>query len=263
MTCGPGLQYSVDGPTATLTLDRPHAKNAFTLDTIDAWVDALQRAAADDAVRVIVLTGAGDAFCAGMDLGALSQADAAPLARKRLLTDHIHQVGRTLEQIDKPTIAAINGVAVGAGLDMALLCDMRVAARSARMSEGYIRAGLVPGDGGAWLLPRLVGPAKAMELLLTGAFVSADEAASLGLVNRAVDDADLMTVTYGLASEIAAAPPVQVAMIKRLVRQAEHLDLQTHFDLVSSHMAIVATLDDSAEALAALREKRPGRYIGR
>ena len=259
----PGLRYSVNGAVATITLDRPHAKNAFTLDTIDAWVDSLQRAAKDDAIRAIVLTGSGDAFCAGIDLAVLDEADKTALARKRILTDRIHQVGLTLEQIDKPTIAAINGVAVGAGLDMALLCDIRVAARSARMSEGYIRAGLVPGDGGAWLLPRLVGPAKAMELLLTGAFITGDEAAALGLVNHAVDPADLMTFTYDLANRIAASPPVQLAMIKRLVKQAERLDLRTHFDLVSSHMGIVSTLEDSAEAIAALREKRPGRYNGR
>lgn len=263
MSSDPGLRYSVNGAIATITLDRPHAKNAFTLDTIDAWVDSLQRAAQDDTIRAIVLTGSGDAFCAGIDLAALDQADTTALARKRILTDRIHQVGLTLEQVDKPTIAAINGVAVGAGLDMALLCDIRIAARSARMSEGYIKAGLVPGDGGAWLLPRLVGPAKAMELLLTGAFISADEAAALGIVNHAVEAADLMTFTYDLASQIAASPPVQIAMIKRLVKQAERLDLRTHFDLVSSHMGIVATLDDSAEALAALREKRPGRYTGR
>jgi enoyl-CoA hydratase/carnithine racemase len=230
---------------------------------IDSWVARLQEAASDDAVRVVVLTGSGRAFCAGVDLSVLRAIEPTPLALKRLLTERIHRVALALEDLDKPTIAAINGVAVGAGLDMALLCDMRIAARSARVSEGYIKVGLVPGDGGAWLLPRLVGPAKAMELLMTGDFVDAEEALRLGMVNRVVDDENLIAETYTLADAIAAAPPVQIAMIRRLVRQSAHLDLRTHFDLVSSHMGVVGSLDDYIEAAASFREGRVGRYEGR
>jgi enoyl-CoA hydratase/carnithine racemase len=258
----PGLRYEVSDAIATITLDRPNRKNAFTLDTIDAWAEALAHAASDESVRVVVLTGTGDAFCAGMDLHALATIDTTPLARKEVLTHRIHNIAYALDDLDKPTIAAINGVAVGAGLDMALLCDMRIAAQSARMSEGYITAGLVPGDGGAWLLPRLIGPAMAMQLLLTGEFIDADEALRLGLVNQVVADEKLGQATQALASRVAAAPPVQVAMIRRLVRQAERIDLRTHLDLVSSHMGVVSALADAHEALAAQREKRPGRFVG-
>ena len=188
----------------------------------------------------------------------LQSIESTPLAYKRLLMTKIHRVALALDDLDKPQIvAAVNGIAVGAGMDMALLCDMRVAGRSARLSEGYIKVGLVPGDGGAWLLPRLVGPAKAMELLLTGDFVSADEALRLGIVNQVVDDEALLDQAYGLAARIVSAAPVQVAMIRRLVRQSVTMDLRTHFDLVSSHMGVVSSLEDLREAGAAFREKRP------
>src|SRR5581483_5158011 len=148
---------------------------------IDAWAAALAGARTDGDVRVVVLTGAGDGFCSGVDLGRYDpgSAEPTPLERKRTLTDRIHRVAYALEDLDKPVIAAVNGVAVGAGMDMALMCDIRLAARSARFSEGYIRVGLVPGDGGCYYLPRLVGTAKALELLLTGDFVDGEEAAAL------------------------------------------------------------------------------------
>jgi enoyl-CoA hydratase/carnithine racemase len=263
MTEDVGLRYAVDSGIATITLDRPARKNAFTLPMIDAWVESLRTAAADDGVRVIVVTGAGDSFCSGVDLSALEAVEATPLGRKRLLMDRIHQVALALDDIDKPVIAAMVGVAVGAGLDMALLCDMRIAGRSARLSEGYIKVGLVPGDGGAWLLPRLVGTAKAMELLMTGDVVDADEALRLGMVNHVVDDVAVLDTAYGLAARIAAAPPVQIGMIRRLVRQSERVDLRTHFDLVSSHFGVVSSLEDYEEAGRAFREKRPGQFGGR
>jgi enoyl-CoA hydratase/carnithine racemase len=180
-----------------------------------------------------------------------------------MLRQRIHQVAIALDDLDKPTIAAVKGVAVGAGMDMALLCDMRFAGRSVRFSEGYIKVGLVPGDGGAWLLPRLVGTAKALELLLTGDVIEADEALRLGLVNQVHDDDVLLERTREFAERLAAAPPVQVAMIKRLVRSAERVDLRTHFDMVSSHFGVISALDDYAEAQAAFRERRPGNYSGR
>jgi enoyl-CoA hydratase/carnithine racemase len=258
-----GLQYAVDNSVATITLDRPERKNAFTLPMIDAWVECLRSARSDDSVRVVVVTGAGDSFCSGVDLSVLEAVEATPLGRKKMLMDRIHQVALAVDDLDKPVIAAMRGAAVGAGLDMALLCDMRIAGRSARLSEGYIKVGLVPGDGGAWLLPRLVGPAKAMELLLTGDFVDADEALRLGMVNHVVDDESVLETAHSLAGRIAAAPPVQIAMIRRLVRQSERVDLRTHFDLVSSHFGVVTSLSDYEEAGRAFREKRPGEYEGR
>jgi enoyl-CoA hydratase/carnithine racemase len=262
----PDLEWSVDNLVGTIRLNRPERRNAFTFGMVREWARILRDVRTDDSVRVVVLTGAGDrAFCSGIDLGSISHAnpDLSPLERKSQLHDEIHQVALALEDLDKPVIAAINGAAVGAGLDMALMCDLRVAARSAKLSEGYIKVGLTPGDGGAYYLPRLVGTAKALELLLTGDFISADEAHRIGMVNRVVDDADLEAETKALAEQIAAAPPVTVRMIKRATYQSARADLRTSLDLISSHFAVVAATDDAAEALSALQEKRVPAFHGK
>ena len=256
------LEYTVADGIGTILLNRPHRKNAFTIEMIDQWARILVEARTDQDVRVIVLTGAGDAFCSGVDLSSMDGERPSPLQRKEHLTDHIHRIPYALEDLDKPVIAAINGAAVGAGMDMALMCDMRIIARSARLSEGYIRVGLVPGDGGCYYLPRLVGQAKALELLLTGDFIGADEAARIGIANHVVDDDDLIAATTRLARKLADAPPVAVRTIKRAVYQSARADLRTALDLISSHMSVVTSTQDSAEALAAFREKRPGRYVG-
>ncbi len=257
------VRYDVSERIATLTLDHPGRKNAFTLDMIDEWAALLVRAAADPDVRVVVLTGAGDAFCSGIDLSVLQGIEDTPLARKRMLTHGVHQVARAVEALDKPLVCALNGVAVGAGLDMALMCDVRFMARSARLSEGYIKVGLVPGDGGAWLLPRLVGSAKALELLLTGDFVDADEALRIGMVNRVYDDAELAERTREFALQLAAMSPIAVSFIKRTVQQSASIDLRTSLDLISSHMAVVQSTEDYREAQRAFAEKRPGDFQGR
>jgi enoyl-CoA hydratase/carnithine racemase len=257
------LEYTVADGIGTILLNRPHRKNAFTLDMIDTWAQALRDARTDPDVRVVVLTGAGDAFCSGVDLDRRQDATpATPLERKENLTERIHRIPFALEDLDKPVIAAINGVAVGAGMDMALMCDMRIMARSARLSEGYVRVGLVPGDGGCYYLPRLVGTAKALELLLTGDFIDAEEAGRLGIANHVVDDADLAGAVDTLARKIADGPPVAIRTIKRAVYQSARSDLRTALDLISSHMAVVTSTEDSAEALAAFREKRPANFIG-
>jgi enoyl-CoA hydratase/carnithine racemase len=261
------LEYRVADGVGTIVLNRPARKNAFTMEMIDTWASILVAARTDPDVRVIVVTGAGDAFCSGVDLGRYGTGGArgaqSPLERKKTLTERIHRIAYALEDLDKPVIAAVNGVAVGAGMDMALMCDMRLAARSARFSEGYIRVGLVPGDGGCYYLPRLVGIAKALELLLTGDFIGAEEAGRLGIVNHVVDDDALPAATAELAGKLAAAPPVAVAMIKRATYQSARADLRTALDLISSHMGIVTSTEDSAEALAAFRERRQPVFHGR
>jgi len=225
-----------DGRVATLTFDRPEVKNAFTLAMMDRCAELIREADADADVGAIVVTGAGDAFCSGIELGALAAVENHPTAHKAMLTDHVHQVLHALEACQTPVIAALNGAAVGAGLDMALACDIRIAARSARMSEGYIRVGLVPGDGGCYFLPQLVGLGRALELLMTGRFVDADEAERIGLVSRVVDDAELLEAAGTLAERLAALPQPQLGMIKRATRQSARLDLRTHLDLMSSHL---------------------------
>jgi enoyl-CoA hydratase/carnithine racemase len=260
------LEWTVDDGIGVIRLNRPHARNAFTFEMIREWARLLRAAKDDDAVRVIVLTGTGDkAFCSGVDLSAISNAnpDLTPLQRKSQLHDEIHQVAYALADLDKPVIASINGVAVGAGLDMALMCDMRIMSTSARLSEGYVKVGLTPGDGGAYFLPRIVGTSKALELLLTGDFVDADEALRIGLVNRIAAPESLAGETARFARSIADHAPVTVRMIKRATYQSGGVDLRTALDMISSHFAVVAATEDAAEALAAMQEKRPPRYAGR
>jgi enoyl-CoA hydratase/carnithine racemase len=257
------LEYQVKNGVGTILLNRPEKKNAFTLEMIDQWAAVLVAAPTDPNVRALVLTGAGDGFCSGVDLDALEQRGWGPLDAKRNLTDRIHRVAYALQDLDKPMIAAVNGVAVGAGMDMALMCDIRLAARSARFSEGYVRVGLVPGDGGCYFLPRLVGPAKAMELLLTGDFVDGAEAERIGIVNHTYDDDRLMDETMALAQRLADGPRVAIAMIKRALYQSANCDLRTALDLISSHMAVVQSTRDSQEAYRAFVEKRTPIFEGR
>lgn len=260
------LEFTASDGIGTILLNRPERKNAFTLEMIDEWAGLLQAARTDPDVRVVVLTGAGDSFCSGVDLGTVTDRardETGPLDRKTVLTDRIHRIAYALEDLDKPVIAAVNGPAVGAGMDMALMCDLRVASRSARFSEGYIKVGLVPGDGGCYYLPRLVGTAKALELMWTGDFIGAEEAHRLNIVNRVYDDEGFADSWQAFARRIAAQPPVNVRMIKRATYQSARSDLRTALDLISSHMAVVQTTADSHEAMTAFREKRRPVFEGR
>lgn len=257
------LLYEVKDKIATITLNRPDKLNAFTGPMIDAWARALAEAQADDDVNVVVVTGSGRAFCAGGDVGRMKEGKPTPLENKNQLWENIHRVPRTLEAMDKPVIAMVNGLAVGAGMGMCLMCDVRIASEEARFSTGYVRVGLVPGDGDTYFLPRLVGAAKALELLWTADFVDAQEALRLGIVNRVVPAGDLAQQTRAFAAQIAGGPQVPIRMIKRLVYQSLRLDLRTHLDLVSSHMAVVRETADHAEGVAAFKEKRTPKFQGR
>jgi enoyl-CoA hydratase/carnithine racemase len=257
------LLYEVKDRIATLTLNRPDKLNAFTGPMIDAWARALAEAQADDQVHVVVVTGAGRAFCAGGDVARMGEGQPTALEHKNMLWEHIHRIPKTLEAMDKPVIAMVNGLAVGAGMGMCLMCDVRIASDEARFSTGYVRVGLVPGDGDTYFLPRLVGPAKALELLWTADFIDAVEALRLGIVNRVVPAADLREATWAFARQVADGPQIPIRMIKRLVYQSLHLDLRTHLDLVSSHMAIVRQTADHAEGVAAFKEKRAPKFEGR
>jgi enoyl-CoA hydratase/carnithine racemase len=259
----PELLYEVADRVATITLNRPDKLNAFTGDMITRWAEALAEAQRDPAVNVVVVTGAGRAFCAGGDVGRMGEGQPTALEHKDQLWEHIHRIPKTLEAVDKPVIGMVNGLAVGAGMGMCLMCDVRVASDAARFSTGYVGVGLVPGDGDTYFLPRLVGSAKALELFWTGDFVDAAEALRLGIVNRVVSPADLRPATEALARRIADGPQVALRMMKRLVYQSARLDLRTHLDLVSSHMAVVRQTADHAEGVAAFREKRPPRFQGR
>jgi enoyl-CoA hydratase/carnithine racemase len=266
--------YRLEGATALLTLNRPERLNAFNPPMLERWVACLEQAQADPAVRAIVLTGAGRGFCSGGDVSRMGaqasaggEADDAgrstPLQIKEGLRGSVQRIPLTLQRIDKPVIAAINGAATGAGLDMALMCDIRFAAAGARLGETYSKVGLVPGAGGAYFLPRLVGTAKALELFWTGDLIDAEEALRVGMVNRVYPAEQLMPKTLEFAERIGNAPPLSIRLIKRAVYQSATLDLATSLDLISSHMTIARSSRDHVEAIAALREKRAGRFEGR
>ncbi len=257
------LLYEVEDRIATITLNRPDKLNAFTAAMIDRWARALEEAQRDPAVHAVVVTGAGRAFCAGGDVRRMGEGEPTPLDHKNALWEHIHRIPKTLDLMDKPVIAMVNGVAVGAGMGMALQCDIRIASEEARFSTGYVNVGLVPGDGDAFFLPRLVGIAKALELLWTGEFVDAREAERLGIVNRVVPAAALQPETYALARKIADGPQVAIRLMKRAAYQSLRLDLRTHLDLVSSHMAVVRDTEDHKEGVRAFKEKRPPKFTGR
>jgi enoyl-CoA hydratase/carnithine racemase len=257
------LLYDVKDKIATITLNRPDKLNAFTRNMIDGWAKSLAQAQADDDVNVVIVTGTGRAFCSGGDVGRMREGDPSALDGKNGLWEGVHRVPKQLEQMDKPVIAMVNGLAVGAGMGMSVMCDLRIAAESARFSTGYVKVGLVPGDGDTYFLPRLVGAAKALELLWTADFIEAPEALRLGIVQRVVPDAQLKDVTYALARQISDGPQIPIRMIKRLVYQSMKLDLRTHLDLVSSHMGLVRQTADHAEGVAAFKEKRAAKFTGR
>ncbi len=258
------LELRIEDGVMVATLNRPDKKNATSEEMLGTLREALINANDDPSIGCFVITGAGDAFCSGGDLGRRGegQGDPTPLERKnRLLATQ--RVALTVDAFEKPLIAAVNGPAVGAGMDLALMCDLRFAANSARFSEGYIRVGLIPGNGGCWFLPRLVGTARALELLWTGDYVGSEEALRIGLVNRVVPDDSLMAETLTFAKRLAEGPPVQLRDIKKLMYQSMRTDLRTSLEAVASHMAVVQSTDDYREAVQAFKDKRKPKFRGR
>ena len=250
--------YSQDGPVVTLTLNRPERLNAWTPEMGTLYFDLLDRAAADPDVRVIVLTGAGRAFCAGADMEVLSAIGAGDAERSR----DVRRQTYTLS-IPKPVIAMINGPVAGIGLIMALMCDVRFAAPGAKVTTAFARRGLIAEHGVSWLLPRLVGPARALDLLLSGRTLLSDEAAELGLINRIVAADDLAELTYAYARDMAEnSSPRSMSVIKRQVYS--HLDRELPEALEESAGLMVESMqhEDFREGVQSYLEKRPPRFQG-
>jgi len=246
-----------------LTLNRPDKYNAFTSDMLAGLLRALDDFERRDDVSVVILTGAGKGFCSGGDIGGMGAGtESRPHATKERIWREIQGFPKRLARFEKPIIAAVNGAAVGGGMDLALACDIRIAGEHARFCESYAKIGLLPGGGGAYFLPRLVGRSRALELLWTADFVDAETAKAIGLVNHVYPADALMTEARALAARIAAMPPLSIRLIKRTVDQSLRSDMDTAFDLVSSHIAIARAGPDHAEAIAAFREKRAGKYQG-
>lgn len=255
------IEFDVIDTVGIIRLNRPEKSNAFTMEMIDSWAVWLSDARRNRDISSVILTGTGDrAFCAGADFGVLAGEDSV-MDRKRRLTDHIHRIALAVDDFDKPLIAAVNGAATGAGMDMSLMCDMRFCSPTARFSESYVRVGLVAGDGGAHYLPRIVGLPKALELLMSADFVDAEEALRIGLVNR-ICAGNLLEETLAFCRKLSEFSPAALQLVKRLTYQSARSDLRTSLDLASSHMGVVHSMWDTKEALEAFREKRRPQFIG-
>jgi 2-(1,2-epoxy-1,2-dihydrophenyl)acetyl-CoA isomerase len=256
-----GLRVEVDGPVATLTFDRPAALNALTVPVKVALREALESIAADRAVRAVILTGAGRAFCAGQDLAERDEPDAAPLDVE--VRERYNPIIRALRSMGQPVIAAVNGVAAGAGASLAFACDLRIAAEEARFVLAFGRIGLVPDSGATWFLPRLVGPAKAAELALVGDPVDAAEALRLGLVSKVVPGDQLLSEARVLAERLAEGAPLALSLTKSALQRSLTIDLDEALEGEAKLQGIAGASADHAEGLAAFREKRPPRFTGR
>lgn len=258
------LKLEIADGIATITLNRPEKMNAFTAEMMEDWLTALEHCRTAPEVRVIVMTGTGRAFTTGGDIGGFgASSERTPQGIREHLVAGSQRLIRKIAEIGKPVIAALNGFATGGGLDIALACDIRFAAESARFAETYAKLGLIPGMGGAWLLPRVVGVAKALELFWSTDWVDAREAERIGLVNKVWPDAELMPAALAFARKVAESAPLSVQTIKRLVRAGGDQDLTTALDMVASEMTVVRSSEDHKEAVAAFNEKRKPRFTGK
>lgn len=260
------LGWDIEGHIALLTLNRPDNLNLISQELTDALVAACARLRTESEVRCVILTGSGRAFCAGGNLNAMHRREhhfAGSAAQIRASYDTgVQRLVRSFEQLDVPVIAAVNGAAMGAGLDLALMCDIRVAAESAKFAESFIRLGLVSAAGGSWLLQRLVGPSVAAELTLTGDTFDASRAKELGLVSSVVPDGELMETVRELAARISRHPPHAIRMNKRLLRESRNAPLEASLSLAASLQGIAQHTQDHREAVAAAVEKRAPRFRG-
>jgi enoyl-CoA hydratase/carnithine racemase len=252
----------------TLTLNAPERRNPISdLDMVDALVAALEDANRDIDVRAVVLTGAGPGFSSGGDIKKFGPGQglrgAYPAETRSNYKAGIQRLPLLFQSLDVAVIAAVNGPAVGAGCDLACMCDIRIAGTSARFAESFVKVGLIPGDGGAWLLPRIVGFARATEMALTGEMIDADTALAIGLVSRVVPDADLQGAALDMAGRIAVNSPHATRMTKRLLREAQTATLASTLELSAAFQALVHDTADHEEAMAAVRERRQPTYRGR
>ena len=251
----------------TVTLNLPERRNPISdLTMIDALLATMAEADADLGVRAVILTGAGTAFSSGGDLKQMKAGvglrAGLPAQTRRNYRMGIQRLPLAFHALEVPVIAAVNGPAIGAGLDLACMCDVRIAAKSARFAESFVRVGIVPGDGGAWLLPRIVGFSRATELALTGEMIDADAALACGLVSHVVDDDALMAKAREVAGKIAANPPHAVRMTKRLLREGQTATLANILEMSAAMQSLAHATRDNDEAIDAFIEKRAPVFRG-
>jgi enoyl-CoA hydratase/carnithine racemase len=260
----PFLHYEQSGAIVTLTMNAPQVRNALTGNSaVDEFVAAVERMNADASVRVMILTGAGTVFSSGgnvKDMKRFTGDAVSPVEIAQWYRNGIQRLPLALGKLEVPSIAAVNGAAIGAGCDLACMCDIRIASSTASFAESFIRVGLIPGDGGAWLLPRAVGMARAMEMSFTGEALKADEALACGLVSRMVAPEALLDEARALAARIARNPGQTLRWSKRLLREGQHLRLDSLLELSAALQVLAHKSPAHAEAVDAFIEKREPKF---
>ncbi len=258
------LLYDQQDHVVTLTMNQPEQRNPLTGNSaVDEFTDALARISADKSVRAVIITGAGSAFSAGGDIRVMQKqahSDVLPTTIREDYRQGIQRLPLALFNLEVPVIAAVNGPAIGAGLDLACMCDLRIASEKAKFAESFVKLGIIPGDGGAWLLPRVVGMARAAELAFTAEVIDAQCALAWGLVSRVVPEEQLMAEAHALAQRIVVHPPQAMRMTKRLMREALHTRLDTLLELSASYQALAHKTPEHAEAVNAFLEKRSPNF---
>ncbi len=254
-----------DGGIMTLTMNQPETRNALTGNSaVQEFVETCAAITLNASVRVVILTGSGPVFSSGgnvKDMKRFFEQDIAPDRIREEYRQGIQRLPKALCNLDVPVIAAVNGAAIGAGMDLTCMCDIRIASETATFAESFVRLGIIPGDGGAWLLPRAVGMAKASEMAFTGEAIDAQEALRCGLVSRVVPPDQLMATARHLAEKIAANPPAAMRMTKRLLREGQMASMESLLELSAAYQAIAHKTAEHKEFVLAFVEKRKPVFV--
>ena len=256
--------YEQDQRVVTITLNRPDTRNALSGDLIDGLIDALEKANRDKNVGCVILTGAGKSFSSGGNLQEIKNMTTKDNMSQSQLEKWyrfgIQKIPLTMNAIDVPIVAAVNGHAIGAGNDLCTMCDIRIAGEDAKFSESFLRIGIIPGDGGSWFLPKIIGLSRAAEMILTCDVLDAKKALNWGLVSQVVKNEELIIQAKEIANKIASQPPEASRRAKRLLRMSQNVSLDNALEMAASQQSILQMMDDHREALDALIEKRQPKY---
>lgn len=255
------IQFKKENGVATLTLNRPKAFNSFNREMAFALIDRLEECAGDDTIRAIVLTGAGKAFCAGQDLKEATEDNG--ISFEMILKEHYNPIVRKIRTVEKPIVAAINGVAAGAGANIAFACDMTVAKESASFTQAFSKIGLVPDSGGTFFLPRLVGLQQATAMMMLSQKITAKEAVNMGLIFQAVEDENFEATVVKLAEKLAKMPTKALGMTKKLINAGLTNDLDAQLDLEGEYQIEASQSYDYDEGVTAFLEKRKPEFQGK
>ncbi len=258
--------YEQHGRVALVTLNEPKARNPLGAEMVEALVATIKRVNDDKSVSCLVLTGAGDAFCAGGNVKEMHERkgmfSGSPAEMRWGYTRGIQRIPLAMHELETPAIAAVNGPAIGAGCDLAMMCDIRIASEAAIFAESFLRVGLISGDGGAWFLPRVVGVSRAYEMAFTCDQIPAKKAEAWGMVSAVTPREKLIEEAMSLAGRIAAQPPQGLRLMKRLIREGAESTLAQTFEMSALMQAAVQHTNDHHEAVSALIEKRAPRFTG-